>query len=245
MSIENPRLEESVYYDALAAAIKTPNSNAFGLSNRGDLGDTILSLSDKEPIDCDDIKTASLANTNRKKKLNENEVTNLNSLRKNIELSETPPNTSSSSVQSGEANKLKLNGDSNSVIQIKSHFDTSRIKSKVPLSSEIQVEQSLLTPSKIPVLTSNLRQLKCASWAGVDTANATLTTVDTPGAYFLQNPTTATFAPIVDITDNPKKGQHYSSTLHNFHNIADLTPGLSSKSMLFVALYALNFFHSF
>lgn len=198
------------------------------------MADVNLTLSDKEPIDCDDIKTASLANANRNKNINENEVTNSNSLRNNKELSETPPNVSSCSVQSGEANKLKVNGDSNGVIKIKSDSENSRIKNKVPIASEIQVEQSFLTPSKIPVLTSNLRQLKCASWAGADTS---LTIVGTPGAYFHQNPTTETCPPTADITDNSKKDQHYSSTLHNSHNIADLTPGLSNKCMLYFCVF--------
>lgn len=220
---ENLHLDESVYYDALAAAIKTPNTNTFPLSNRGSaLGDAIFSLSDRDPIDCDDIETASLANRNRNKNVNE-ELVHSSLPRNNKELSETPPlNVSSCNIQSGEANKVKLNGTSNGVKQIKSDSETSHIKSKV--QSEVQVEtSSQLTPSKIPVLTSNLRQLKCASWAGVDTS-----TVGTSGAFFLQNPTPDTFAPTLDITDNPKKGQHFSSTLHNSQNNADLTPGLSS-----------------
>lgn len=222
---ENLHLDESVYYDALAAAIKTPNTNTFPLSNRGSaLGDAIFSLSDKDPIDCDDIETASLANRN--KNVNE-EIVHSNLLRNNKEFSETPPlNFSSCSIQSGEANKVKLNGTSNGVKQIKSDSETSHIKSKVQSmpASEVQVEtSSQLTPSKIPVLTSNLRQLKCASWAGVDTS-----TVGTSGAFCLQNPTPDTFAPTLDITDNPKKGQQFFSTLHNSQNNADLTPGLSS-----------------
>lgn len=209
------------------------------------MGDAIFSLSDKDPINCDDIETASLANRNR------NKIVNEETPRNNKELSQTPPlNVSSSSQQSGEANKLKLNGNSNGVKQIKSDSETSHINkalSKVQsmpaaTCSEVQGEttsSSQLTPSKIPVLTSNLRQLKCASWAGVDTSTAGAT-----GAYFLQNPTPDTFAPppTLDITDNPKKGQqqNFSTTLNNSQNIADLTPGLSSLYYYLIMVYVLE-----
>ncbi|XP_064537526.1 tau-tubulin kinase homolog Asator isoform X2 [Drosophila montana] len=83
---------------------------------------------------------------------------------------------------------------------------------------------SSCTPSKIPVLTSNLRQAKCASWSGVVDTTAAATS-DSHGQQILEIPQNEMQTTAVD----PSRTHHYSSALQNYPNIMDLTPGLRRR----------------
>lgn len=98
---------------------------------------------------------------------------------------------------------------------------SSRIEGGVLDIADGGCELPSCTPSKIPVLTSNLRQAKCASWSGVvdTTAAAAAATVESQGTQILHEMQT----PAVD----PSRTHHYSYALQNSPNIMDLTPGLS------------------
>ncbi|KAH8403618.1 hypothetical protein KR222_009721, partial [Zaprionus bogoriensis] len=208
-------LGESVYYNALAAATKTSSINTCLCFNRADSGDVLMkAISEKEGIDCDDIV---------------NKIKNSNSQR-NFELPETSLELSSCSINAVEGIKLKLNGNSNGVIQTKSDSESSRNESGVTNKNAYgQMEHTFSAPSKIPVLTSHSRQLKCASWAGVDITTTSINAVDASETNVLHNPSRNLDEPTTNIVENPSIGQHCSSALQNTNNIPDLTPGLRRR----------------
>ncbi|KAL7726696.1 hypothetical protein ACLKA6_012773 [Drosophila palustris] len=232
---ENSHLEESVYYDALAAAVKTPNTNPntsntnCAISNRGGAGASGdmqgVGPSDKEPINCDDIEAA-------KAKLASSSTTSLiknanNPLISNQETPGTPNQISSCSNNSVEGTKIKLNGN------IDANDPGNMINITAAAAPPPGCEISLSTPSKIPVLTSNLRQSKCASWAGVVTTTTSATAAQPVGSTGAHDPQNSAYdqtqTSVLDPIDSPTRAHHFVTGLQNSPNITDLTPGLRRR----------------
>ncbi|XP_030566644.1 tau-tubulin kinase homolog Asator isoform X2 [Drosophila novamexicana] len=222
---ENSHIDDSVYYDALAATTKTP-INAYKVSKQDVSGDMqALDLNDKMSVNCDDKEMAVAtisAFTNR--------TANCHAL-VTQEVLETSNDFSSCRNQFADEG-IKCTAESQIaplVTQTKSDDSNPRVSSRIEGGvldiADGGCELPSCTPSKIPVLTSNLRQAKCASWSGVvDTtaaAAAAAATVESQGTQILHEMQT----PAVD----PSRTHHYSYALQNSPNIMDLTPGLRRR----------------
>lgn len=187
--------------------------------------------SDKEPNNCDDIEAAkakpvSSSTTSLIKNANAN--ANCNPLISNQETPGTPNQISSCSNNSVEGTKIKLNGNIDANVTATAtdpgHNRDGNMINVAAAPAPAGCEPLLSTPSKIPVLTSSLRQSKCASWAGVVT---TTTSVGSTGAHDLQNtPYDHTQTSILDPIDSPTRAHQFVTGLQNSPNITDLTPGL-------------------
>jgi len=222
-----------VYYDALAATIKTPNTNSCAVWNKGEevYGDMQGSgLSDKEPINCDDLEAPKSkivsSSTTPLIKSSATAIAFSNPLISNQkEPQGTPNEISSCNINCEGQVKVKLNGNFNGAAT-----DPSQMRDGISnISAAAGCEISMSTPSKIPVLTSSLRQSKCASWAGVVTTTPSTSAVQPVGSigtYDLQNLPNETHTSTLDPIDAPNRAHHYVTGLQNSSNITDLTPGL-------------------
>lgn len=148
----------------------------------------------------------------------------------NKEMPGTPNEMSFSSIHSNsvEGIKIKLNGNINSngsgsqVTATDPGHNRDRL-SNIATAPGCELS-SMSTPSKIPVLTSNLRQSKCASWAGVvtTTTHATQAT-SAQQQHDLQNSPQEI---LLDPIETLACAHHCVTGLQNSPNITDLTPGL-------------------
>lgn len=202
---ENSHMEESVYYDALAAS--TPkNCKSLRQEATSDLRDK--HLDDKISVNCDQIAIVQESNADGSKvKLNGNG---------------SPPE--SVIAVDGTATAPQIQTDPQPKSQIESPSSHMAGDGLMGDGCELAL---LSTPSKIPVLTSNLRQAKCASWAGVATTTATATATAAAAAAS-QTHTQHDYSEksnTVDLVNSPNRIQLYSSALQNSSNIMDLTPG--------------------
>ncbi|KAH8376050.1 hypothetical protein KR093_011344, partial [Drosophila rubida] len=218
ISKENSHLDESVYYEALAA-LKTPNSTITTEGNlaNGDRalpGDIQISgLSDKKANNCDDMEGVE-TNISCSTNIIKNEI--------NKELRQTPYEPSSCNVNSTESVKsIKCNTNNDHNTQVIADATTN-------VGASTSYEFALSTPSKIPILSANSRQSKCASWAGVvtmATAATQLSGAETIGPQDLQNESINTPTYNLEPTD-PNRVQHY---VQNSPITTDLTPGLRRR----------------
>ncbi|TDG41137.1 hypothetical protein AWZ03_012441 [Drosophila navojoa] len=199
---ENSHMEESVYYDALAAST-TKNLKSLKQEATGDLRDK--HLDDKISVNCE-ISQKLNADSNKHK---------LNGNGSPAESMMCPSADPAPQIQTDPQSKLQIENSS-------SHMADDECDG---------CELALLsTPSKIPVLTSNSRQAKCASWAGVATTRVTTTTAAAAAAS--QTHTQHDYSEksnTVDLLNSPTRSQLYSSVLQNSPNIMDLTPGLRRR----------------
>ncbi|XP_032597848.1 tau-tubulin kinase homolog Asator isoform X6 [Drosophila grimshawi] len=232
ISKENSHMDESVYYDALAATSSKIAKNTCKLSNNETSGDRQASESnDKKSVNCDDIEIgtniSSLTNT----------TANYNTpLAKEL----TAPGNEFSSCR---VQSVKLNNGSNGespIVSPHTHIKSNDDSNPQNITSRVGVDVtdgggsdlSLCAPSKIPVLTYNVRQSKCASWAGVDNNPMSTSATGQSGqagqagpsqivVQALQMPT-----PLLDTMNSPTRSHH---ALQNSPNIMDLTPGLRRR----------------
>ncbi|XP_017126132.1 tau-tubulin kinase homolog Asator isoform X3 [Drosophila elegans] len=211
---ETSHLDDSVYYDALAAVKNTSTTNQ------------AHDLSDKALIYCDEIK--------EKDALIASPTNTINNFTTPTHTTEPPIEANFCSVHSVGVNKLKLNGNSETSNAINDQANINAGDSKAPLAgdctdctgyreTESGCDLPLLNPSKIPV-----RQSKCASWAGADTTINTSKTFESTKAplEILNNPHIDTPNSVKDIT--PVRNT-YSIALEYPPNITDLTPGLRRR----------------
>ncbi|XP_030379875.1 tau-tubulin kinase homolog Asator isoform X2 [Scaptodrosophila lebanonensis] len=260
---ENSNLDESVYYDAVAAAAKTSSG---AVPSKGAVVGYTQSPEprDKVPTICDDKEAAVISSSTT----NNNVPTN-----NTKDLPATPNEISCCSINqsSGDAPmKIKLNGNGGGTHNItpigtqsktgdsntqyaNANANTNTNANATATASVSRVGGGdISTPSKIPVLTSNLRQSKCASWAGVDTATVAVAAAATTAATIsainpvgtqppLQNPPQPQPPPPPQLQQQPhqtpscvadviaSRNDIYSSALQNPPNITDLTPGLRRR----------------
>ncbi|XP_052854959.1 tau-tubulin kinase homolog Asator isoform X6 [Drosophila gunungcola] len=211
---ETSHLDDSVYYDALAAVKNTSTTNQ------------THDLSDKALIYCDELK--------EKDALIASPTNTINNFTTPTHTTEPPIEANFCSVHSVGVNKLKLNGNSETSNAINDQANINAGDSKAPLAgdctdctgyreTESGCDLPLLNPSKIPV-----RQSKCASWAGADTTINTSKTFESVKAplEILHNPQIDTPNSVKDIT--PVRNT-YSIALEYPPNITDLTPGLRRR----------------
>ncbi|XP_017853661.1 tau-tubulin kinase homolog Asator isoform X2 [Drosophila busckii] len=204
---ENVHKDESVYYDALAASIR-PSSTVF---NTNGLLESETAL---VPTNCDDIA----------------EIEKISFAA--YEKTQTPVNYSIEgndvgccSNHSCDATRLNFNGNTGSLIKSSesndktNSFNFHNQASPAPTDGEARSkggedgnEEQLSMPSKIPVLSSNSRQSKCASWAGAET-KITSGTMEVHVQQKTKSP-------------KPNQTQLYSS---DPQNITELTPGLRRR----------------
>ncbi|XP_016944095.2 tau-tubulin kinase homolog Asator isoform X2 [Drosophila suzukii] len=212
---ETSHLDDSVYYDALAAIKNTPTANQ------------APDLSDKAPIFCDEIKenAAVIASPS----------STVNKFTKPIykDTTESRIEAYCCSLHSSGVNNLKINGNSESCNALNDQPNCHAGDSKTPLTggstdgyreTESGCDLPLLNPSKIPI-----RQSKCASWAGADTAINSSKALESIDAL----PETP-YNPQIDtpnsVTDTiPGRKNTYSTGLEYPPNITDLTPGLRRR----------------
>ncbi|XP_070074160.1 tau-tubulin kinase homolog Asator isoform X7 [Drosophila takahashii] len=206
---ETSHLDDSVYYDALAAVKNTPTAN-----QAPDLSDKALNYCDE--IEAKAALIASPTNT-------------INKFTTPIYKDTTEANCCN--VNSAGINKLKLNGNSEICKTMNDQAITNAGDSKSPLTrgstdgygeTESGCDLPLLNPSKIPV-----RQSKCASWAGADSTINSAKTLESIEAL-LENPHNPQIDTPNSVTDNtPVRKTTYSIALEYPPHITDLTPGLS------------------
>ncbi|KAH8272443.1 hypothetical protein KR044_002968, partial [Drosophila immigrans] len=218
---ENSHLDESVYYEALAA-LKSPNTKTtdsnFATNERAAPGDIqSLGLCDKETTNCDD-KDGVATNIS----CSYNVQQNVN----NKDVFKTPNETTSNSIHSAEGVKVKIKCNTNDGSQNFVSVDHNNQVVRDVTGSEF----ALSTPSKIPVLSANLRQSKCASWAGVVTMTTAASQQIGAGAVgtqgLLQNESFDSPTSNLELTDCPIRVHHY---LQNSPITTDLTPGLRRR----------------
>ncbi|XP_037731246.1 tau-tubulin kinase homolog Asator isoform X3 [Drosophila subpulchrella] len=212
---ETSHLDDSVYYDALAAIKNTPTANQ------------APDLSDKALIFCDEIEenAAVIASPS----------STVNKFTKPIykDTTEARIEAQCCSLHSSGVNNLKINGNSESCNALNDQPNCNAGDSKTPLTggstdgyreTESACDLPLLNPSKIPI-----RQSKCASWAGADTAinsSKALESIDAlPETPY--NPQTDTPNSVTDTI--PVRKNTYSTGLEYPPNITDLTPGLRRR----------------
>ncbi|XP_017155704.1 tau-tubulin kinase homolog Asator isoform X1 [Drosophila miranda] len=221
---EISNLDESVYYDALAAAVKmTSSTTSQGIADKTQGQDS----SDKVLTNCDEIKTTAAA---AMKASSPNTINNFK-VPVNKATAEAPNEPSCFSSHVVDSIKPKLNGNSE-IFNTKEQALTKTGDLDTQISrvscayggSEGSCEPPLLAPSKIPV-----RQSKCASWAGTDTTtNASTTIGSIGGQHLIQNnsPFDLTSCMMDAI---PLRHDIYSGVLQNPPNNTDLTPGLRRR----------------
>ncbi|XP_017062735.1 tau-tubulin kinase homolog Asator isoform X3 [Drosophila eugracilis] len=205
---ETSHLDDSVYYDALAAVKNTPTAVKSH------------DLPDKALIYCDEIEAkagqiASPTNT-------------INNLTTSIQKHTTEERIKAKccSLNISRVNKIDLNGSSeigNAIIdETKNNEGDSKTSLKKSCSDgnrHPECEHPLLNPSKIPV-----RQSKCASWAGADFVIASKTN------DFLESQSEIPNNPQNSTTDFISDNKNtYSVALDYSPNITDLTPGLRRR----------------
>ncbi|XP_033237085.1 tau-tubulin kinase homolog Asator isoform X6 [Drosophila pseudoobscura] len=222
---EISNLDESVYYDALAAAVKmTSSTTSQGIADKTQGQDS----SDKVLTNCDEIKTTAAAAA--MKASSPNTINNFK-VPVNKATAEAPNEPSCFSSHVVDSIKPKLNGNSE-IFNTKEQALTKTGDLDTQISrvscayggSEGNCEPPLLAPSKIPV-----RQSKCASWAGTDTTtNASTTIGSIGGQHLIQNnsPFDLTSCMMDAI---PLRHDIYSGVLQNPPNNTDLTPGLRRR----------------
>ncbi|XP_017051372.1 tau-tubulin kinase homolog Asator isoform X2 [Drosophila ficusphila] len=214
---ETSQLEDSVYYDALAAVKITPTANQ------------TPAFLPKVPIFCDEIEAKATPVTSLTNTINTFTIPN--------------QKHSSEASQSQEAHfrrahsvgidKPKLNGNSEISNSMKNQENIYANDSKTPLprnsdagfeETSLECELPLLNPSKIPV-----RQSKCASWAGSDTTTNSSKTFQCLGGplKISENPQFDTPNSETDLT--PVCKNSYSIALEHPPNMTDLTPGLRRR----------------
>ncbi|XP_070074156.1 tau-tubulin kinase homolog Asator isoform X2 [Drosophila takahashii] len=208
---ETSHLDDSVYYDALAAVKNTPTAN-----QAPDLSDKALNYCDE--IEAKAALIASPTNT-------------INKFTTPIYKDTTEANCCN--VNSAGINKLKLNGNSEICKTMNDQAITNAGDSKSPLTrgstdgygeTESGCDLPLLNPSKIPV-----RQSKCASWAGADSTINSAKTLESIEAL-LENPHNPQIDTPNSVTDNtPVRKTTYSIALEYPPHITDLTPGLRRR----------------
>ncbi|ACY70477.1 hypothetical protein DVIR88_6g0014 [Drosophila virilis] len=216
---ENSHIDDSVYYDALAATTKT-SINAYKVSKQDVSGDMqVFDLNDKMSVNCDDKEMAAATIS-----AFTNPTANCHAL-VTQEVLETANDFSSCKNQFADEG-IKCTAESQIaplVAQTKpddsNPLVSSRIEGGALDIADGGCEVPLCTPSKIPVLTSNLRQAKCASWSGVDT---------TAAAAMDESQGTQIHHEIQTPAVDPSR-THYSNALQNSPNIMDLTPGLRRR----------------
>ncbi|BFG06749.1 tau-tubulin kinase homolog Asator [Drosophila madeirensis] len=217
---ESSHLDESVYYDALAAAVKmTPSTTSQGIAVKIQGQDS----SDKGLINCDEIKATAAA---AMKASSPNAINNYK-----VPADKAPNEPCRLSSHVVDSIKLKLNGNSEicnrkeQALAKTGDLDTQITRVSCGQGgAEGGCEPTLLAPSKIPV-----RQSKCASWAGADTAtNASTPSGSLAGQHLIQK-----YLPfdmpncIMDAI--PVRHDVYSGVLQNPPNNTDLTPGLRRR----------------
>lgn len=192
-------MDDSIYYDALAAAVK--NNTASGNQDNQD------QLSDKALNYCDETREAPAAAliaspTN----LINNYVTS-----NQIPYKDTSTKKASNEAHSVNGNKLasKIHGNDSEI--------SDHTKSNMAHDSDILPLN--IPPSKIPV-----RQSKCASWAGGESTGGASTLETTT----LHNTNTKFDTPNAVVMDTviPFRKTIHSNSIDNSPNITDLTPGL-------------------
>ncbi|XP_022217249.2 tau-tubulin kinase homolog Asator isoform X2 [Drosophila obscura] len=223
---ESSHLDESVYYDALAAAVKmTSSTTSQGIADKTQGQDS----SDKVLINCDEIKATAAAAI---KASSPNTINNCKApVNKATSEALNEPSCFNSHVV--DSIKPKLNGNSEicntkeQALTKTGDLDTQITRVSCAYGgTEGGCEPPLLAPSKIPV-----RQSKCASWAGADTAtNASTSTLigSIGGQHHIQN------NPPFDMPNcmmdaMPVRHDIYSGVLQNPPNNTDLTPGLRRR----------------
>ncbi|XP_016971222.2 tau-tubulin kinase homolog Asator isoform X2 [Drosophila rhopaloa] len=212
---ETSHLDDSVYYDALAAVKNTSTTNQ------------AHDLFDKAHIYCDELK--------KKAELIASPTNTANNLTTPIHkhTTEKPIEANCCSVHSADVNKLKLNGNSETSNAMNDQENVNAGDSITPLARDCTdgyretdsgCDLPLLNPSKIPV-----RQSKCASWAGADTTISVSKTFESIKApqEIPHNPQNDTPNSVKDIT--PVRKNTYSIALEYPPNITDLTPGLRRR----------------
>ncbi|KAH8397329.1 hypothetical protein KR215_012183, partial [Drosophila sulfurigaster] len=208
ISKETPHLDESVYYKALAA-LKTPNTTItdgiVAAKETAAPGDIRTSgLSDKEAINCDD---------NDRMETNVSGSSHLTTNLKNKDLGA----------------KVKIKSSTNDGSQHIASTDYQSLVVRDITSNAaftMGCELVLSTPSKIPILSANLRQSKCASWTGVISTATQPSGVGAIGQQeLLQNESFNSPNCNFEPTD--------SNRVHNYSQISptttDLTPGLRRR----------------
>ncbi|XP_051862236.1 tau-tubulin kinase homolog Asator isoform X2 [Drosophila albomicans] len=208
ISKETPHLDESVYYKALAA-LKTPNTTItdgiVAAKETAVPGDIRTSgLSDKEAINCDENDRM------------ETNISGSSHLTKNL-------------INKDHDAKAKIKSSTNDGSQHIASTDYQSLVVRDITSNAaftMGCELVLSTPSKIPILSANLRQSKCASWTGVISTAAQPSGVGVIGQQeLLQNESFN--------SPNCKFEPTDSNRVHNYSQISptttDLTPGLRRR----------------
>ncbi|XP_034139393.1 tau-tubulin kinase homolog Asator isoform X2 [Drosophila guanche] len=217
---ESSHLDESVYYDALAAAVKmTPSTTSQGIAFKIQGQDS----SDKVLMNCDEIKATAAA------AMKASSPNAINNCKVPADKACNEPCRLSSHVV--DSIKLKLNGNSE-ICNIKEQAleKTGDLDTQITWVScgqggaEGGCEPTLLAPSKIPV-----RQSKCASWAGADTATKALTPIGSlAGQHLIQKNLPFDMSNCI-MDAIPVRHDVYSGVLQNPPNNTDLTPGLRRR----------------
>ncbi|KAH8252421.1 hypothetical protein KR038_010258, partial [Drosophila bunnanda] len=185
---ERSHLDDSIYYDALAAAVKNnPASENHGNQDQ---------LSDRPPNYCDETSEAKAAALIGSPASIVHSYMATNAIP--TAMTKAPNETHSVNGNSVEAN------------------DQTAIRQNVATDSTIL--PLLIPPSKIPV-----RQSKCASWAGGESAGGAGATLETNTPH-----NTNTNAVVMDTVIPFRKTLH-SNSIENSPNITDLTPGLRRR----------------
>ncbi|KAH8283410.1 hypothetical protein KR054_010834 [Drosophila jambulina] len=186
---EISHLDDSIYYDALAAAVK--NNAASGNQHQ---------LSERPPNYCDESSEATAAALliASPASIIHNYVTTNSIPYKDTATSKDPNETHSVNGNSIESNDKTMIRQNEAMDQ-----------SVLPL---------FIPPSKIPV-----RQSKCASWAGGESAGGAATTLET------NTPHNTNTSMVVMDTIIPSRKTIHSNSIENGPNITDLTPGLRRR----------------
>ncbi|KAH8384913.1 hypothetical protein KR200_005658, partial [Drosophila serrata] len=186
---EKSHLDDSIYYDALAAAVK--NNPASGYQGNEE------QLTERPPNYCDETSEANAAALI---------VASPASIVHNYVTTHPIPTTiakTPNETHSVNGNSIETN-------------DQTVIRQN--LATDLTILPLLVPPSKIPV-----RQSKCASWAGGESAGGVGTTLET------NTPQNTNTNAIVMDTVIPSRKTLHSKSIENPSNITDLTPGLRRR----------------
>ncbi|XP_017033621.1 tau-tubulin kinase homolog Asator isoform X3 [Drosophila kikkawai] len=185
---ERSHLDDSIYYDALAAAVKNNPAN----ENHGSEDQ----LFERPPIYCDETTktTAAAVIIASPASIVHNYVTT-----NPIHYKDTAVTKALTETHSVNGNSIEIN-------------DQTMIKQNLVTDSNIA--PLMIAPSKIPV-----RQSKCASWAGGESAGGAATTLETNTPH--NTNAMDTIIPFRKIIQ--------SKSIENNPNMTDLTPGLRRR----------------
>ncbi|XP_068153024.1 tau-tubulin kinase homolog Asator isoform X2 [Drosophila tropicalis] len=216
---ENSHLEESEYYDAVKttpSAVLTLTSQEIADKVQGpELETGPLKSGKAVPINCDD--KASSPNTIKNCATPTNKET------------PTPDTPNEASCYDANVNGSRNDADPEQRTVPRSGDSNGTVGG----SNTCGCDLSLAAPSKIPVLTSNTRQSKCASWAGVGVDHTCATGASAlqpqPQTKLDQHASHDSPSSIVDPVTSPIRNVLCSGALPNPPNMTDLTPGLRRR----------------